>query len=386
MNLTVVDSVPAFEGLRDRWDALVDTAEHASIFTTWSWQWHWWRHYGNDQALRILQVEEAGQLLGILPLYIETVKPFPGVSVRVLRFVGTGGDTSPDYLDALIRRGDEDRVASILAQYLVRELNGWDVASITDLHADSAFRRALAAALAAAAIECRASMSARISYIDLPATWDDYLAAQSRDRRYTVRNTRRKFESLPDARFFVWQEQSVDKAVDRLIELHHLRWQQKGEAHAFSSPAYVSFHRELMQALQDKNQLRLYCMETGGAVIAMYYCYRFRDTVYYFQGGFDPSHERARPGLCLMGYAIEHAIQEGNHTFDMLRGEYDYKRQWAKATRETHQIVAFRRNPRAIAHRLRYSYLPGLKAEIKRIFGPKGKASETPRAASSVEA
>lgn len=384
MDITLLDSPQEFNGLRERWNALSASAAHASIFTTWSWQRLWWRHYGAGNMLRIVMVEDAGLLVGLAPLYVQRVPLLPGIRAAMLRFVGTGGDTAPDYLDPLIRRGYEERVASVLARHLVRELGGWDVARISDLHADSEFRPALLAALQEARVDCDEEISARISYLSLPQTWDDYLGALSRERRYTVRNTRRKFEVLPGARFFLWDDAAtMDAAVDRLIELHHSRWEQKGEAHAFSSPAYVGFHRDVIHASREQNQLRIYCLEVEGTVIAMYYFYRFRDTVYYFQGGFEPRYERLRPGLCLMGYAIEHAIREGNREFDMLRGEYEYKRQWAKQTRATHQVVAYRRNPRALAYRLRNSYLPGIKRRIKCVLASlRGAAAAVPAAGS----
>jgi CelD/BcsL family acetyltransferase involved in cellulose biosynthesis len=385
MNVTLVDSPQAFDDLRERWTALCESAAYASIFTTWSWQRLWWRHYGADNLLRIVLVEDAGLLVGLAPLYVQTARVFPGIEAAVLRFAGTGGDTAPDYLDPLIRRGYEERVAQLLARHVVGGLGGWDVARISDLHADSPFRSALLGALRDARLDCEEDVSARISYLSLPQTWDDYLGTLSRERRYTVRHARRKFESLPGARFFVWDDAAtMDAAVDRLIELHHSRWKQRGEAHAFSSAAYVGFHRDVIHASREQNRLRIYCLEAEGAVIAMYYFYRFGDTLYYFQGGFEPKYERLRPGLCLMGYAIEHAIQEGNREFDMLRGEYKYKRQWAKQTRTTHQVVGYRRNPAALAYRLRKSYLPGIKQRMKRALSSvRGMVAAAPAAGST---
>ena len=366
MQVAIVDMLQAFEALRERWNALAEAATHASIFSTWMWQWYWWRHYGGAHALRILVVEDAGELVGLVPLYIQRVSPFPGLPVGMLRFMGTGGDTSPDDLDALIRPGYEAQVAPLLAHHLVHKLGGWDIAHVTDMHADSEFRAALRTAFGQARLEMEESVSARIAYASLPQTWDEYLAAMHRDRRYTVRNTRRKFEGQPGARFFLWDDAAtMDAAVDRLIALHHLRWQRKGEEHAFSSPEYMHFHRDVIRACHQQGHLRMYCMEADGAVMAMYYCYRFRDAVYYFQGGFDQHYERLRPGLCLMGYAIEHAITEGNRVFDMLRGDYDYKRQWAKETRETHQVLAYQCTARALAFRMRYSHMPRIKRGIK---------------------
>jgi hypothetical protein len=50
----------------------------------------------------------------------------------------------------------------------------------------------------------------------------------------------------------------------------------------------------------------------------------------------------------------------------------------------THQVVAYRRNPRALAYRLRNSYLPGIKRRIKRVLASvRGAAAAVPAAGST---
>jgi CelD/BcsL family acetyltransferase involved in cellulose biosynthesis len=220
----------------------------------------------------------------------------------------------------------------------------------------------------------------------LPESWEAYLQAQHRDRRYTLRQTRRRVEAQPGARLFLWNDPArLDRAIDRLVALHHLRWQGRDEEHAFSTPEYVAFHREVMHACQNRGWLRLYCLEIGGEIVAMFYFYRFRDGVYYFQGGFDPALSKLRPGLVLMGYAIEHAIGEGNRVFDMLRGEYDYKTQWAKERRQTYFHRAYRWSPAALAYRLRHELLPALKMQWHDRVVRSRRATVAGRAARSVD-
>lgn len=362
LQVSVVRDLDGFAALRPAWQGLLERARIASVFLSWEWLHAWWRHYGEGHALRLLVARAGEQVVGILPVYLERSRVLRIVPVRTLRFVGTGGDTSPDDLDALLDPAHEDTAARALAEYALRRLGGWDVLLLTDMAKDSAFRLALARCTRRAS----AGVSARISYLVLPPSWEAYLEAQHRDRRYTLRQTRRRIEAQPGARLFLWDDPArLDEAVERLAQLHRLRWQERDEGHAFSTPQYVAFHREVMHACQARDWLRLYCLEIGGAIVAMYYFYRFRDGVYYFQGGFDPAFARLRPGLVLMGYAIQHAIEEGNRVFDMLRGEYDYKTQWAKERRETYFHKAYRASPAAFAFRLRRDWLPGLKRWLR---------------------
>ncbi len=364
VHVSVVSDPAGFDALRADWSALLARARIASVFLSWEWLRAWWRHYGDGHALRLLVARRGDTVVGILPVYLQRTRVLRFVPVRTLRFVGTGGDTSPDDLDALLDPAHEAAAARALAEYVVGKAGPWDVLLLTDMARDSAFRHALSGV--AGRDRGAEGISARISYLVLPDSWEAYLDAQHRDRRYTLRQTRRRIEAQPGARLFLWEDAArLDEAIDRLVALHRLRWQERGEEHAFSTAQYTAFHREVMHSCQANGWLRLYCLEIGGNVVAMYYFYRFRNQVHYFQGGFDPALAKLRPGLVLMGYAIQHAIGEGNRVFDMLRGEYEYKTQWAKEQRETYYHRAYRWSPAALAYRLRHDWLPALKKQMK---------------------
>jgi CelD/BcsL family acetyltransferase involved in cellulose biosynthesis len=92
----------------------------------------------------------------------------------------------------------------------------------------------------------------------------------------------------------------------------------------------------------------------------MDYCYRFRDQIFDFQRGFDPAYMVLGPGSLLTGYVIDHAMQEGNKIYDMLRGEYDYKTLWVKEQRETRFFRAYRPGPVTLLYCSRYEWFRGL--------------------------
>jgi CelD/BcsL family acetyltransferase involved in cellulose biosynthesis len=359
------------DSLAGEWRSLVNTSDRNSIFVTYEWQSQWWKHYGANGELAILTARADGQLVGILPAYIQKQRLRGGLTARVLRFIGTGGDTSPDYLDAILADSHAPAAAIEFARTLL-EWNGWDILKLTDSDESSPLRHALTEAAARAGLPCESELSARISIAHLPKTFDEYLAGMSGDRRYTVRNTRRKFAALPGARFTIHQDPAtLDQAIDRLIELHHLRWGPRDPDHAFATNEYVAFHRAIMHDCMRNGWLRLCALETEGRTIAMYYCYAYRGTWYYFQSGFDPAVERVRPGLVLMGHMFEAAINENSTVFDMLRGEYDFKKVWAKQIRETHGVTIRRTTLQGRAWQLFTRDLPRWKRSVLARLGRK---------------
>ncbi len=355
VRVDLITTTSEFEALRPGWDALVELAPRASIFMTWEWQYLWWKHYGHDRSLRVLVAFEGDRMVGILPMYLRTTRLLRWIPLRVLQPVGSGGDTSPDYLEPLLEGGVGKFASASLIGCVFERVRGWDQLMLSDLNPDSEFKPTLENVCRKRGLWYRTGVSARIRYIALPGSWDEFIGSLSRDRRQAMRYCRRRFEAMPGARFRIVSESgpALDAAIDRLIEWHKMRWTDRGVGHAFSSAQYCGFHRELMHELQGKGQLRLICLEVESLAIAMLYCFRFRDSWFYFQAGFDPAHGKLSPGLVLLGYAIERAISEGCHEFDMLRGEHEYKAQLAKLMRETLQVQVSRPGFKAAAQSTR---------------------------------
>jgi CelD/BcsL family acetyltransferase involved in cellulose biosynthesis len=369
LQIRVVDSAAGFAALAGAWESLQKDASPTSIFASFDWQEGWWRFYGRGEPLKLLVASDGDQIVGILPLWVHTV-PMLKFPVRLLRFVGSGGDTFPDDLGPILARGREIEVARALAGEVLR-LPGWDVLLLTDMDPACAFTSAIAEACGRdKLLQPQTGRSERIAFAQLPESYDAWLGSLHRDRRYRIKNIRKKlYAKHPDARFFVWTDPAtLDAGVDRLVWLHKKRWEGVGTSYSFSSPEYIGFHRTAMKALLAKDRLRLYCLEIGGQVIAMFYFYRFRDHVFLMQSGFDPDFGDVKPGQVLLGHIVESAIGEKMKVLDFLRGDHRYKDELASGERETRFLTAFRAtHPGSWVYRARRQVLPTVKAELLKI-------------------
>jgi CelD/BcsL family acetyltransferase involved in cellulose biosynthesis len=241
----------------------------------------------------------------------------------------------------------------------------WDAMELTDFTEDSAYPAAMATACREGGLRVRRLASGRIPIAQLPATWNEYLSTMTKDQRHNIRRARRRVIEECHGRLFTWQDAAdLDRAIDRLGELHRLRWKDRAEQYSFSTSKYIAFHRDVMHACQPRGRLRLHCLELEGRMVAMNYCYAFRDEMALFQCGFEPGLERLRPGYVLVAWSIEQAIAEGMRVFDFLKGEYAYKMIWARDTRSVGLLQAHRRTPGGLLFGLRRRVLPGLRRRL----------------------
>lgn len=365
ISVETIDSEARFAQLANEWNRVHEVAAGASPVNAWAWLFEWWRAYGTGRQLHILIARADGKLCGVLPLYIENQQAL-GMSVRVARVLGCGGDTYPDDLGPIFDPAHEQEAAEALGAQAFGSTQ-WEVLLLEDMDSRLAFGASVERMAAQRGFNAQRSPAQPIVYIDLPATWEGYLAQLSRNRRSKVRSQRKKLHTATRARFFVWEDAAtIDAGFDRLVELHHKRWHEAGEESAsFRSPAYLGFHRAVMRSALLRGMLRLYALEINGEVAAMLYALRFRRGVFLVQAGFDPAWYELRAGLVLLGHAIQHALEEGNRVFDFLRGTHSYKDHFASSLRHTETVTISKNTFGARAWRLGKQTLPTLKKRLK---------------------
>ena len=330
-----------FDALRSDWENLERACGNRSLFMSWQWQRLWWAHYGAGRQLRLFVARDAQQVVGVLPMYQRTWRWGP-LCLYQLRTVGSGGDTAPDDLDPLLHPEHAERVAAEFARRIAQPQLPWHVVSCPDLSPEAPFTRAvLTTPTEASSLLLRQSVRAIVCG-SLPQEWERYVHDLGAHRRKGLRRKLRKFEG--DCGEVIWHRgaHAVDAAFDDLAKLHRMRWAGRSAEHAFSSDQYLAFHRALMHRLDDQGALRLLELRLRDRPIAMRYGYRWGDTFFDLQSGFDPEYADYSPGELCISYCIERAIAEGCSGFDMLRGDYEHKRAFFKTQRNSIDLTLYR--------------------------------------------
>jgi CelD/BcsL family acetyltransferase involved in cellulose biosynthesis len=357
------------KSLANKWNNILSQSESDNIFLTWEWVFNWWQVYGRSKELRVLVLRDQREdIVAIAPFYAHTQKCLGGISVNEVRFLGTGEDVGPDYLDFIIKKGFEHEAIHTLVGYLAVK-DGWDVINLTDMLSTSSNVKAIKNVAADHGLVINSSERAVCPYIRLPPDWDRYMSSLSNNMRFNIRRRMRNLEKDFRTRYFVWQDmEGLEDVMERLSSLHHKRWEQKGAKHSFSSEQYNAFHQTVAREFALKGWLQLSCLELNDEIVAILYDYRYGNKIYYYQGGFDPSLYKYSPGFVLRAYVIQRAIKDGIEEIDLLKGGYEHKYRWTEYDRRTINLTIGKNNLRSKIFFFDAFNKPRMKATIKRIL------------------
>jgi len=335
-----VTRMPLSEALAlgpDRWDGLLGHAKSPSPFMSWAWHRAWadCAPPAEVNASEVFALHGAnGSLHAVLPLRLCRER-FHRVWVRALTWA-VGDLGCPDELDVpAVPDADWSALAASL------DALPWQVIILSNLAEGAPNAKHLCDALEERGHAVRHSALWSCPSLELPASWDAYLATLSSNRRQILRRKERSLFRDHAARIVDYHEDRLDEGWGHLLRLHEQRWDGAGGG-AFRDPRTERLQRAFADEMAKRKKLWLATLDLDGQAAAAWYGFTSDGTVYFYQGGRDPRWERESVGQVLMGIMIQRAIQQGYRAFNFLRGDDRYKQQWTSARHTTREAVILR--------------------------------------------
>jgi CelD/BcsL family acetyltransferase involved in cellulose biosynthesis len=333
-----IERLPLLDALAlspERWDDLVSCSPLPSPFMRWAWHAAWTRAAAPEEvasSFALVLNDSAGRAQGIVPLCPRAVS-FRRTRARAVTWAA-GSVGCPDHLDIPAAPGAD--LAS-----LVPGLEGipWDVLVLSGVADGAPNVRQLVDAFDRRGYAVRHAEVDMCPYVDLPASWDEYLATLSSSRRQMVRRKERKLLRDHAGTITDYAPNRIDEGWSLLRALHEARWGGPG---ALGEPMVDRLLREFAGELATRGELWLTSLDLDGKPAAAWCGFAWRDTVYFYQSGRDPEWEHESIGQVLLGAMIRRAIERGFKHFDLLRGRDAYKFSWTGASRPIHEVVVFR--------------------------------------------
>ena len=339
LKISIVDNEEGLERLQVEWTQLLQQSSSDTIFLTWEWARAWWKSFGGGKKLCILKVAKNGELVALVPLYYKSFHRFGLFRYRGLYLIGDGSADS-DYLDVIVRTGEEELVAQATVEFLVTHRNQWDILFLNEVPSVSPNLRLFRQLLREEACYWEEVELPR-PYVALPSCWDDYLKSlKPRKRKHILYFTRRLEQNFNVHFDYCQHAGELEPRLESLFALHGQRWRLKGEAGTFISAARRGLYQEISALFLSRGWLRFYSLAVNGHYVAHQYCFKYQNTMFVLQEGFDPTWAQYDIGNVLRTYVFRDCIEKKVTVYDFLGAVTPHKLSWGVAIKQSVRIAS----------------------------------------------
>lgn len=322
MKVTVHDRLEAIGPAA--WSALLAGARLRSPFLSWIWQREWVKTFAAGRRLEIRRVEDDdGRLVAVLALHERAPDAWALV----------GGADVSDYLDLIALAGRETEAWAALLQSRAGSRAAWELHAVPGASPTVSALPALDAGATVTAV-----VEQRCPILELPETWDGYLAGLSSKHRHELTRKMRRLErEAPGTRMTCLSRRSdIETRMGDFLDLH--RRSRVGKERFMNAPM-ENFFRRAAAELADAGAVRLWFLDAASGPLASFITLEWDDTVGLYNSGFHPAAATLAPGLVLLARLVEDAIARGKRRFDFLRGEERYKYEFEPQPEDVYKVT-----------------------------------------------
>lgn len=312
LSVTSHRDISIFTDLKDEWNTLLGRSYADVIFLTHEWQYIWWDTYCPGELNILTCRDDAGQLIGIAPLY---------------RLDGTyhliGGEDVTDYLDLIIDEGYIPAVFEAFATYFKQ--HGYNL-NICNIRADSPTLAGFRDYLTSQGATVTSEPIEVCPLINLPENWEGYLALLDKKQRHELRRKQRRIlGGEEDIKMFrVTKDDDLDDYIVRFMTLMALSDPEK--AIFLQNEKHVAFFKRFSRVALDNDWLHLNFLTVDGGDAAAYFNFDYGNHILVYNSGLAlEKYGHLSPGIALLAHNIQEAIDNGYAVFDFLRGDEIYK-------------------------------------------------------------
>ena len=313
-----------FAALGPRWRQLLARKQWSTLFLTPEWQQTWWEQFGDPETeLCLLSIGPETDPLGIAPLvgYGDTITFLGGMDLFDYHdFI----DAAPGFHDALAERLESER---------------WRVIDLHSVPEWSAAIEGVPAAFRRRGHTVAVQDEDVVPGVQLPSTWDDYLAALRKKDRHELRRKMRRLESAGTVRLVETTAETLEADFALFLDMMMESSEEKRE---FMLPEREAYLWRTCAWTLEADILRLLFLELDGERVAASLSFDYEGTRLLYNSGYRLAQSANSVGLMLHALCINNAIERGLHYFDFLRGPEPYKYHLGGTDRTLHRIVVTR--------------------------------------------
>jgi CelD/BcsL family acetyltransferase involved in cellulose biosynthesis len=310
--MSYTTAVETLDRVTSSWDRLRHPLRWSCIFVLPAWLKAWWEAFGEQRELYLRTLWDDQNVIGLAPLLVNN---------KTASFIGSADVC--DYLDFAIAPGEESNFFEVLLDDLRNE--GISRLDLRPVRRDSTVLKYLPSIARNRGYDINCSPEDVSLELDLPPTWNEYLAMLKNKQRHEIRRKlRRLWEAGRVEHHCAEVSEEVEDYLDTFLNLFSL---SKDEKASFMNPKMESFFRSLAKAMADIGLLRLGAIQVDKVTAAMTMGFDYEDSHYLYNSAYDPQFSDLSVGLLCKVLCLKESIEKGRKKWNFLKGAEPYKYQ-----------------------------------------------------------
>jgi CelD/BcsL family acetyltransferase involved in cellulose biosynthesis len=308
MSYTVTEE--SLGSLNHYWTDSRQNLNWSSVFVLPGWLQAWWQVFGSGVESFIRVVGQGGSILGIAPLM---------VNKGTVSFIGSTDVC--DYLDFIVAPGREGEFFIALLDNLKR--NGIEKLDLKHVRPDSTVMTYLVNIAQSRGGNIICSQEEISLEMDLPPTWEEYLATLNTKQRHEVRRKLRRLSEAGKVEHRCLESgQEIEDYMSIFMRLFPMSREDKAD---FMTPQMESFFKYIAKAMAGLGLLRFGIIEMDKQPAAMTIGFDYKDAHYLYNSAYDPQFNYLSVGLLCKVLCLKESIEKGRKKWDFLKGGEPYK-------------------------------------------------------------
>jgi CelD/BcsL family acetyltransferase involved in cellulose biosynthesis len=305
-------TVENLDGVTSSWDRLRHSLGWASVFVLPAWLKAWWEAFGGEDEPYLRTLRDGQKVVGFAPLMVNS---------ETASFIGSADVC--DYLDFVIAPGKESNFFQVLLDDLRN--NGIKKLDLRPVRPDSTVLKHLLSIARKRGYDVNCAPEDVSLELDLPATWNEYLATLNSKQRHEVRRKLRRLWGAGNVEHqCVEVSREVEHYLDSFFKLFSLSRHEKA---SFMDQKMKSFFTSLAKAMADIGLLRLGVLRVNSVPAAMTVGFDYNDSHYLYNSAYDPQFSYLSVGLLCKILCLKESIEKGRKKWNFLKGAEPYKYQ-----------------------------------------------------------
>jgi CelD/BcsL family acetyltransferase involved in cellulose biosynthesis len=298
------------EGLAPEWEALLTRSKEPVPFQHPTWQRVWLDEFHNDREAMILSAREGNALIGVAPLMRD------GEQLILI-----GHYSICDYMDFVVEPGRSGEALGSFIEMLDGE--GWQEIELRGIRECSETLAVLPEVCAAMGLVFEREEESVAPRLDVPATWEEYIASLPKKDRHELRRKQRRLQAA--GRLELQTFTRPEEVAEHLPQLLRFMVDSRSDKASFLTEQMGRFFHQMALAMAQEGLVRLYELELDGKAVASVLCFDQGGQLYLYNSGYDPDYASLAVGLISKALCMQDAIESGKHCVDFMRGREPYK-------------------------------------------------------------